>query len=160
MPEIHHTGITVSDLERSVEFYCSAFGLTESRCVEMGGEDFEKAVGVPGATVELVMLNAGNTVVELLQYKTSSGEPFALRNNDVGSAHLCFTVTGIDDVYNGLVAKGVTGMAPPSVAPEDGPAVGTRFAYLLDPDGITIELLEVGPTVSLAALGVGAPAQA
>ncbi len=34
MTEVHHTGITVSDLERSVGFYCSAFGLEETRRVE------------------------------------------------------------------------------------------------------------------------------
>ncbi len=100
------------------------------------------------------MLAGGNTVVELLQYKTSSGKPFTLKNNDVGSAHLCFTVDNIEAVYGSLVEKGVPGMAAPSEAPEAGPAEGTRFAYLLDPDGITVELLEVGPGTNLKALGV------
>ncbi|MBA2513709.1 MAG: VOC family protein [Solirubrobacterales bacterium] len=154
MTEVHHTGITVSDLERSVGFYCSAFGLEETRRVELGGEAFEEAVGVPGAEVELAMLAGGNTVVELLQYKTSSGKPFTLKNNDVGSAHLCFTVDNIEAVYGSLVEKGVPGVAAPSEAPEAGPAEGTRFAYLLDPDGITVELLEVGPGTNLKALGV------
>lgn len=156
MPEVHHTGITVSDLDRSIEFYCSSFGLKQIRRADLAGEALEQAVGVPGATIEVAMLAADNTIVELLQYKTATGAPFSLGNNDAGSAHLCFSVDDIDSVYASLVAKGVACVSAPDEGAEDGPDVGTRFAYVLDPDGMTVELFQAGPTLTLAALGVAA----
>ncbi len=156
MATIHHTGITVSDLDRSSAFYREAFGCVEAFRHELSGPDFARAVGVPGASLRVVALAADNGLVELLQYVAPDGRPFDRANNDVGAAHVCFEVDDIDAAYDRLVALGASGVARPNPADEDGPGAGTRFAYLRDPDGITVELLQPGPTLRHAALGVGA----
>ncbi|MGP3533889.1 VOC family protein [Microbacterium sp. RD1] len=145
-PQIHHAGFVVSDSARSVAFYSEHFGFEECLRIEMSGDHFEAAVAVPGARILLVMLSAQNTVLELIQYLESPGRTQPLSNNDVGAAHICITVEDIDEVYERLTAGGVSFMAPPS-PPVEG--AGSRFAYLRDPDGITVELLQVVPGITL-----------
>lgn len=144
--QMHHTGFVVSDSDRSVAFYSEHFGFRECLRIEMGGDHFEKAVNVPGARILLVMLSAENTVLELIQYLDAPGRPFDRANNDVGVAHICLTVHDIDEVYERLATAGVPFYAPPS-PPVEG--AGSRFAYFQDPDGITVELLQVAPGVRL-----------
>src|SRR5579859_3824944 len=69
---VHHRGITVSNLERSIEFYHEVLGLefaTEPTDV-FSGEDLSRGLGVPGASLRLAMLKAGDADVELLEYVT------------------------------------------------------------------------------------------
>ena len=65
---VHHTCITVSDLERSVTFYRDALGLelvmTEES--ERSGDDRSKGLGVAKAKVKLAVLRAGGAQVELI----------------------------------------------------------------------------------------------
>ncbi|MBN9622879.1 MAG: VOC family protein [Actinobacteria bacterium] len=152
MANIHHTGFTVSDLDRAVEFYRGGFGCEELLRGELAGPEVEKAVAVPGAVLRTALLKAGNVMIELLEYQAPDGQPFSLRNNDTGAAHLCFTVEDIDEVFARLVAGGAEPLWRPSERAPDGQAVGTRFAYLRDPDGITVEILEPGPRFGMAEL--------
>lgn len=146
--QVHHTGITVSDVERSVEFY-RLFGLEEATRFVLEGDEFEAAVAVPGAVAQFVMLRGTNTVVELIQYTQGGGQGFKRSNNDVGSAHVCFTVDDIGETRRRLDEAGV-----PLVAPPTTPADGTSFAFLRDPDGISVEILQVGPGATLESMGV------
>ena len=74
---IHHTCITVSDLERSIEFYRDLLGLelvmTEES--ERSGDDRSKALGVAKAKVKLAILRAAEAQVELIEYVTARGGP-------------------------------------------------------------------------------------
>lgn len=146
--QVHHTGITVSDVERSAEFY-RLFGLEEAARFELKGEAFEAAVGVPDAVAQFVMLRGTNTVVELIQYTQGAGQPFGRGNNDTGSVHVCFTVDDIEETRQKLEAAGVSLVGPPT-PPEDG----TSFAFVRDPDGIGVEILQVGPGATLESMGV------
>lgn len=147
--QVHHTGITVSDVERSAAFY-KLFGLEEATRFELEGDEFEAAVGIPGAVAQFVMLRGNNTVVELIQYRQGAGQSFERNNNDVGSAHVCFTVDDMEETRQRLEAAGVSLVAAPTT-----PADGTSFAFLRDPDGISVEILQVGPGATLEAMGVG-----
>ncbi|MEJ2209535.1 MAG: VOC family protein [Anaerolineae bacterium] len=89
---VHHTCITVSDLERSIAFYCDTLGLklimTEES--ERSGDDRSKALGVARAKVKLAILQAGDARVELIEYVTAGGRPYDRNNNDVGAMHIAF----------------------------------------------------------------------
>jgi catechol 2,3-dioxygenase-like lactoylglutathione lyase family enzyme len=50
---VGHTGITVSDLDRAIEFYRDILGLPVSDKVQASGEFPEKVTGVPGADILL-----------------------------------------------------------------------------------------------------------
>ena len=140
---IHHTCITVSDLDRSVVFYRDLLGLelvmTEES--ERSGDDRSKALGVPKAKVKLAILRAGDDQVELIEYVTAKGRPYDRHNNDAGAMHIAFQVQDIDTVYRRLVDHGVRFTSPPVTIPA-GPMQGWRWTYFYDPDGVSLEIIQ------------------
>jgi catechol 2,3-dioxygenase-like lactoylglutathione lyase family enzyme len=146
--QIHHTGMTVSDVERSADFY-KLFGLEEAARFVLEGDEWEAAVAVPGAVCQFVMLRGANTVLELIQYTQGAGGRVDSDNNDVGAAHICFTVKDLGETLQQLEAAGVSPIGP-STTPEDG----TCLAFVRDPDGRSVELLQVGPGATLKSMGV------
>src|SRR5579864_2596825 len=96
---VHHKGITVSDLERSIDFYHEVLGLefvTEPSPV-FSGDDLSKGLGVPNASLKLVLMKAGDATVELLQYCTPQppiDKP--MPQNALGAQHVAFLVDDID----------------------------------------------------------------
>jgi catechol 2,3-dioxygenase-like lactoylglutathione lyase family enzyme len=140
---VHHTCITVSDLERSIEFYRDVLGLqlvmTEES--ERSGDDRSKALGVAKAKVKLAILRAGDAQVELIEYVTAKGRPYDRNNNDVGAMHIAFQVEDIDAVYQRMVDHGVRFTSPPATIPA-GPMEGWRWTYFFDPDGVSLEIIQ------------------
>ncbi len=70
MKGLHHAGFTVSDIDRSMEFYHNMPGL-EFGCEPAGwfsGEGLDKAVGVSDTELRLVSFKVGQDHIELLQY--------------------------------------------------------------------------------------------
>jgi catechol 2,3-dioxygenase-like lactoylglutathione lyase family enzyme len=142
---VHHTCITVSDLERSLSFYRDLLGLelvmTEES--DRSGDDRSKALGVPKAKVKLAILRAGDARVELIEYVTAKGQAYDRSNNDVGAMHIAFQVEDIDAVYRRLLDHGVRFTAPPATIPA-GPMEGWRWTYFFDPDGVSLEIIQTG----------------
>ena len=140
---VHHTCITVSDLERSIEFYRDVLGLelvmTEES--ERSGDDRSKALGVAKAKVKLAILGAGDARVELIEYVTAKGRPYDRNNNDVGAMHIAFQVKDINAVYQRMVDHGVSFTSPPTTIPA-GPMEGWRWTYFFDPDGVSLEIIQ------------------
>lgn len=140
---VHHTCITVSDLEQSIAFYRDLLGLdlvmTEES--ERSGDDRSKALGVPKAKVKLAILRAGDAQVELIEYVTAKGRAYDRRNNDVGAMHIAFQVEDIDAVYQRMLDQGVRFTSPPATIP-DGPMKGWKWTYFFDPDGVSLEIIQ------------------
>ena len=140
---VHHTCITVSNLERSIEFYRDFLDLellfTEES--ERSQDDRSQALGIAGAKVRLAILRAGDARVELIEYVTSAGRPYDRRVNDVGAMHIAFQVADIDSVYQRMVDHGVRFTAPPATIPA-GPMAGWRWTYFFDPDGVSLEIIQ------------------
>src|SRR5207244_12713739 len=64
-----HTGITVSNLERSLAFWRDVLGFELSHRVHQTGELAAEITGVAGAEISLAVLKApGGHKIELLQY--------------------------------------------------------------------------------------------
>jgi catechol 2,3-dioxygenase-like lactoylglutathione lyase family enzyme len=141
---MHHLGLTVSNLQRSLEYYKRMFGLEPEFVTTGDGEDLSRAVGVPGAKLNFAFLRLGNGTVELLQYDNDRKDTYGLRNCDVGAPHLCFDVADIDAAYEELLGKGADFYSAP-VRVADGPLEGCSFAYLRDPDGLTLEIFQQAP---------------
>ena len=128
---LHHVGISVPDLERSLDWYCRAFELTE-------GYRFEVApLGLRG----VFALDPGGAGVELLE---KSGALPGVNRADPPSAnavhgynHMCFEVADLDAAYARALRHGATAVWDPRDAPEPG----VRMAYVTDLDGNLIELI-------------------
>jgi catechol 2,3-dioxygenase-like lactoylglutathione lyase family enzyme len=145
---VHHTGIIVSDLERSIDFYHRILGLDFANEPSPVFDDPELGpkVGVPGAALRQVTLKAGNDQVELLEYSAPPspiGEP--VPQNALGAHHIGFLVDDIDRKVRELKDRGVEFLGDVT-AVDEGVLAGWRWVYFRDPDGITLELVEVAYT--------------
>jgi catechol 2,3-dioxygenase-like lactoylglutathione lyase family enzyme len=141
---INHTGLTVSDLDRSVRFYRDLLGLTvdAERSRAFTGEVAEKITGFPGAAPDIVLLRAGDLqALELIAYRAPKGKAYRLETCDVGSGHVCFETDDIQGLVQRLRAAGVVLRSDP--VPLQSPQNKGGYAlYLLDPDGYTVELVQ------------------
>ena len=139
---IRHTGIVVSDMERSLRFYRDLLGMEiwADFCDNSG---YVQAVtDVPGANVRMVKLKAADGVsIELLQYLAHPRDvPEPNKAHDVGCNHVALQVDDLDTLYEKLSAEDIHFHAPPTVSPD-----GAKVTYCRDPEGVIIELVEILP---------------
>jgi catechol 2,3-dioxygenase-like lactoylglutathione lyase family enzyme len=141
---VHHYGLTVADLDKSIAFYNAAFGL---ECVDraiFSGEELSRVVDVPNAVLEYAFMASENVILELIEYKEPKGRAFELRNNDIGNPHICMVVEDLDAIYEKLLKLDVKFNAPPMTAPNVPPYNGLKYTYCRDINGVTIELYQPG----------------
>ena len=123
-----HTMVRVSDLERSLDFYCTKLGLVELRRYdEPKGRFTNVFLAAPGDDLAQVELT----------YNWDPEEYGAGRN----FGHLAYQVENIYALCQRLMEEGVTINRPP----RDG-----RMAFVRSPDGISIELLQKGAALAPA----------
>jgi catechol 2,3-dioxygenase-like lactoylglutathione lyase family enzyme len=139
-----HTGITVSNLERSLAFWRDVLGFKLSHTAHQKGEPAQEITGVEGAEIKLAVLKApGGHKVELLQYLAPPDRKCVdLRPCDVGSVHVALLVDDLDAVLERIAASGWNAAGKPQTLTK-GPNAGKRVVYVRDPDGTTIELMQI-----------------
>ncbi len=140
---VYHTSFTVSNIERSLEFYQGFLGCEVLWRREIDEEYFRSIVGFPECRVRAAHLRIPGSahILEIFEYVTPRGVPADVRTNNPGSAHLALLVDDLVAMYNELVSKGVRFRSAP-VMIDTGANRGGRSAYVLDPDGITVELFQ------------------
>ncbi len=143
-----HAGFTVSDLDRSVAWYRDILGLELIRRQRNDNDYSRRIVGMADAVLELAFLGfpAGSPapsgqILELVQYLSPEGRTPDLSTKDVGVGHLALSVDDLAAEYARLRGRGAQFHNPP-VEIDEGHNRGGWACYLLDPDGITIELIQ------------------
>src|SRR5467141_2162326 len=138
-----HTGITVSNLERSLAFWRDVLGFELSHTAHQTGEMAEQITGVADAEIRLAVLRApGGHKIELLEYLAPPDRKrLALKPCDVGSVHVALLVDDLDAVLESIAASGWKAAGKPQTL-TIGPNAGKRVIYVRDPDGTTIEFME------------------
>lgn len=124
LKSVHHLGITVSDLEKSIQFY-QKLGFRVLRKYSNPKEEVDGAyLKLKGQTVELIKPNSPKFIPDFtnLQY--------------IGIKHIAFGVHDIDAASNRLRMEGIL-----IGEPELGGS-GHMFVHFSDPDGIGLELYE------------------
>lgn len=146
MTQIHHTGLTVSNLERSLAFWCDALGMQMVMQQDRQGGYFEAIVGEHGVDVRTaqVAFPGEGPRIELFEFRSPQGGRVALRTADVGFSHVCVTCDDIDGLLPGLIAAGGRAESEP-VAVDSGANAGGRGVYVRDPDGHVLELFTPPP---------------
>src|SRR4051812_24197822 len=144
-----HTGITVSDIERSLAFWRDVLGFELSHRAHQKGELAEQITGVAGAEILIAVLKAPGHKIELLEYRAPADRR---RQNDVrpcdlGAAHITLTVDNLDDVLERIGAFGWKAAGKPQTLTV-GPNAGKRVIYVRDPDGTPIELMQVPKSIN------------
>ena len=131
MSVLDHVGLTVADLGTMTAWYGEAFDLAT---------EFE--FQLPGVAFRGVMLRGNGFRVELLVrdgnvagLQASSPVEAALTR---GFGHIAFDVPEVDLAYDRLLALGASDRMSPRPSPEPG----VRMAYVADPEGNLVELLD------------------
>ncbi len=124
---ILHTMIRVRDLDKSLDFYTRLLGMSELRKKDYPGGKFTLAfVGYGG--------EADHTVIELT-HNWDQKEPYDLGS---GFGHVAIGVADIYATCERLEAEGVPIPRPPGPMKHGT----TVIAFIEDPDGYKIELIE------------------
>ena len=139
-----HTGITVSNLERALAFWRDVLGFELSHTAHQKGEMAQEITGVDGAEIKLAALKTpGGHKIELLEYLAPADRKRAdIRPCDVGSVHVALLVYDLDNVLERIAASDWKAAGKPQTLTR-GPNAGKRVVYVRDPDGTTIEFMEL-----------------
>ena len=139
-------GLTVDDLERSVDFFTRVLGFERLTTVESAGPEVEAITGVFGARVRIARLRLGQETLELTDYLTPRGAPYPYdtRANDHWFQHIAIVVSDMDAAYEKLRAAGVehASTGPQTLPATNRAAAGIRAFYFRDPDGHFLELIQ------------------
>lgn len=146
-----HTAFTVSDIERSIKFYTELLGFELVGQQRQSNEYTRKFVGYPDADLYAAMLalpgvdhGRSKHLVELNQYVSPVGQKLDVQTCNTGAAHLAMIVDDIHATYEFLISNGVKFRSEP-VAITAGRNEGGFTCYFHDPDGITLEILQLKP---------------
>jgi len=142
---IHHTAISTPDLDRSVAFYRDLFGFKVLFDFPWDERNraFAKTHALPETAGRVVMLEQGDSRLEIFEYKTPvpAADIPDRRNVDLGICHFCFEVKDIEKEYDRLLAAGMP------MQSELVSQANIRNCYGRDPDGNLIEIIEYFDTV-------------
>lgn len=141
-PVVAHFGLTVANLETATVFFEEVLGMHRLERVDLDGDFSAGVTGVSGAVLSVCFLQANGLMVELLEYVAGPPATRApIRPCDPGAAHLALYVEAIDPLVEQARDHGWTlaGRVQPIAV---GPRTGGRAAYLSEPSGAVIELVE------------------
>jgi glyoxylase I family protein len=139
-----HTGITVSNLERSLAFWRDVLGFELSHTAHQTGEMASEITGVAGAEIKLAVVKTpGGHKIELLEYIAPADckRHVTFRPCDVGFVHVALIADNLDAVLRAINASGWKAAGKPQTL-RSGPNAGKRVVYVRDPDGTTIEFMQ------------------
>ncbi len=113
---MHHTGIEVNDLERSIRFYIQWFGFSLEMEDVLGKE-------------RLAFLKRGEQRLELVENRSLPSVNSFM--------HLAFEVKGIEQLIHEMEKQGIRILEPLAVLEN-----GWKNAFVSGPDGEWIELIQ------------------
>jgi catechol 2,3-dioxygenase-like lactoylglutathione lyase family enzyme len=139
-------GMTVSDMDRAVEFYTSVLSFEKMSDVEVTGREYELLSGVFGARMRVVRLQLGDESLELTEFLAPKGRPVPddIRPNDRLFQHIAIIVSDMDKAYARLRQAGAehASTAPQTLPPWNSNAAGIKAFYFRDPDRHFLEILQ------------------
>ncbi len=138
-----HLGICVSDLERSLRFYCEGLGF-EPVASHQVGEEFSRLMELDGVELESRMVRRDGVTIELLAFEhpRPSGARRRRPMNQLGLTHLSLRVDDVDAVAAALERLGGEVVRGTRTTLDVGPA-RLDFLYCTDPDGVRVELMDL-----------------
>jgi catechol 2,3-dioxygenase-like lactoylglutathione lyase family enzyme len=143
---VDSVSMTVSDLDRSVDFYTRVLSFQKVSETEVAGDEYERLEGVFGLRMRIARLRLGGESIELAEYLAPRGLPIPLdsRSNDRWFQHIAIIVSDMDRAYQVLRQNRVEHASPgPQRLPDwNRNAAGIRAFYFKDPDGHPLEILQ------------------
>ncbi len=144
---LDHIAVTVSDLDRSLSFYCDLLGFEEIERHRLEGETIAKMAGKEGVVMQVVRLAIPETPGILVDLQLYIEPPGEVSNAVLGMSnhgHACFGVSDLDRCYRELTAAGVEFVSEPVVFDlgDEWEYGALSVVFFKDPDGYILELME------------------
>ena len=135
-----HTALSVSDMDRSLEFYRDLFGMEVAMDIDISDDRIAKVIGVPGAKCRIVHLKLGGHILELFHYTGVRGENkgHSMQQYDFGLTHLGFEVDDFHKHMEEMKARDVEFLGDPLAFRPN-----VWIAYFRGPDGEVCEFRQV-----------------
>ncbi|MBW4632624.1 MAG: VOC family protein [Iphinoe sp. HA4291-MV1] len=147
--EVESVGMTVSDMDKAVDFYSQVLSFKKVSDVEVLGTEYEQLQGLFGVRLRVVRMQLGNELIELTEYLTPKGKPIPVdsRSNDHWFQHIAIVVSDMDKAYQHLRSFKVqhASTAPQRLPDWNKAAAGIRAFYFKDPDGHNLEIIYFPP---------------
>lgn len=135
---VSHIGLCVSDLERSLRFYCDGLGFSPAERHEIGNEFADTLEVQRDVVLASQFIRREGMSIELLHYSSPgvTGAPSATRNQ-LGLTHLSFIVPDLDAAAERLEECGGTLIESTRTKGD-----GVYLLFVADPDGTRVELMQ------------------
>src|SRR6185503_14029243 len=139
-------GMTVSDMDRSVDFFARVLSFEKVSDVEVAGEDYEHLQGLFGIRMRVVRLKLGEEFITLTEYLAPRGRPIPIdsRSNDRWFQHFAIITSNMERAYDWLRRNKVehASSGPQRLPDWNKNAGGIKAFYFRDPDGHNLEILQ------------------
>lgn len=122
-----HIGMTSGHMDRTIAFYCDLLGL---KLVLRKAND----IG------EVAFLDAGGGMLEVIAPRDGAGRFRDVPTEEAGMRHLTLAYDDVDAMFAKVEAAGVAVVERPRDA--FNTEMVRRVAFIRDPDGIVVELIE------------------
>ncbi len=146
-PSFSHLGICVSDIDRSLRFYCEALGFEAAESYEVGDE-FGPLMELEDVKLRSQFIQHEEGMrLELLFFDSPAAEGSRTRRrvNRYGLTHLSFRVDHVDTVAEKVRELGGEVHDHTRTTFGEGDEA-LDFVYCSDPDGVRIELMKLADT--------------
>ena len=128
---LHHVAIIAADRDRALAFYAGALGLREVARTWRAERQ--------GWKIDLALPGGGQ--IELFTFPAPP--PRSSRPETLGLRHPALSVADLDGWIGHLAAQGI-----PAEPVRTDPLTGARFTFVADPDGLPVELVDMGAGVA------------
>ncbi|WP_309734393.1 VOC family protein, partial [Chamaesiphon sp. OTE_75_metabat_556] len=157
MTAVKSIGMTVADMDRSIDFYTTVLTFTKIADRRITGLEAIDKLSLQTeqiqemATIHLrvVVLQLGAETLDLTEFLTDKGRsiPLNSRSNDVWFQHLAIVVSNMHRAYQHVRQHAIVQISPqPQTLPDWNPVAGGIEAfYCQDPDGHNLELIHFPP---------------
>lgn len=139
-------GMTVSDMDRSVDFFARVLSFEKVSDVEVAGEDYEHLQGLFGIRMRVVRMKLGEEFITLTEYLAPRGRPIPVdsRSNDRWFQHFAIITSNMERAYDWLRRNKVehASSGPQRLPDWNKNAGGIKAFYFRDPDGHNLEILQ------------------
>lgn len=145
--QIYHVGLTISNLDQSIQFYRDVLGLQFQGEILMEGSETDTMFQRENCKARVAYLNgtdkSGIPPVELIQFLDSQISKQSADLFTTSVSELCFYTEDIETMYQHLQKHGVECLSAPQSFDFTARGFGKSKAfYFRDPDGIILEMMQ------------------
>lgn len=136
---LRHFGITVTDVDKSIEFYRDVLGFEIVKVMDESGDHIDAFSDLENVKVKTVkMKDCSGGMVELLQYHSHPESANFDQICRIGCSHFAMTVANLDLTIEKIINKGYSVNCQPQYSPDGN----VKLTFAKGPDGVLIELVQ------------------